>query len=377
MSATPSQAPRHRLSLGAGGMTSVVAGAVGVLLLLAGLVVTPDNDNGLTTPLPLIGYLLLVLVAWTVVAGVRREPGSWLSRRAVRRAVVAAIAVDCVGVVATSSPGLQLGSATLALLFLLVLLNIALGTATQRIATAPEGWIDERQEALRNRAHRGSYPVFAAAIGVVLVADAVSAPSREWVEHVFSSGGLFVLLELLFVLPAMVLAFVEPAPPPPDPDAAAPPRPVNARARVAVGLVVLVFAIPLLASIALLVLPPRTSALLSTGTTPAPVIGSSPGSGPAGAEQTVPSWCADPTTTVTVGWGVTAQISATAYACWDGHRAFEPPATSYSDCWENQAFVTVAASQCGPSTAAGPDGSLVFTWRGTVAPALLPSSTAA
>jgi len=75
---------------------------------------------------------------------------------------------------------------------------------------------------------------------------------------------------------------------------------------------------------------------------------------------------------VSVGWGVTAQISATAYACWDGQRAFEPPATSSSDCWENQAFVTVAAGQCGPSTVAGPDGSLVFTWRGTVAPALLP-----
>jgi lysylphosphatidylglycerol synthetase-like protein (DUF2156 family) len=228
MSTTPSQTPRHGLSLGVGRMTPLVAGAVGVLLLLAGLVVTPDNDNGLTTPLPLLGYLLLVLVTWTVVAGVRREPGSWLSRRAVRRAVVAGIAVDCVGVVATSSPGLQLGSATLALLLLLVLLNIALGTATQRIATAPEGWIDERQEALRNRAHRGSYPVFAAAVGVFLVADVVSPPSREWVEHVFSSGGLFVLVELLLVLPAMVLAFIEPAPPPPDPNAPAPPRRANA-----------------------------------------------------------------------------------------------------------------------------------------------------
>jgi len=228
MSTTPSQTPRHGLSLGVGRMTPLVAGAVGVLLLLAGLVVTPDNDNGLTTPLPLLGYLLLVLVTWTVVAGVRREPGSWLSRRAVRRAVVAGIAVDCVGVVATSSPGLQLGSATLALLLLLVLLNIALGTATQRIATAPEGWIDERQEALRNRTHRGSYPVFAAAVGVFLVADVVSPPSREWVEHVFSSGGLFVLVELLLVLPAMVLAFIEPAPPPPDPNAPAPPRRANA-----------------------------------------------------------------------------------------------------------------------------------------------------
>jgi hypothetical protein len=238
-------------------MTPIAAGCAFLLLILGPLALV--TANGLLAILPLVGYLLLVLVTWAVVAGVRREPGSWLGRRPVRRVLVVAIAADCVGLVATSHPGSQLGSATLPLLIFLVLLNIALGNATQRMATAPQGWIDERQEELRNHAHRLAYPVFAAMVGALLLADVASTPSREWAEHALGSGGFFVFLELLFVLPAMVLAFIEPAPPPPEPDAPARPEAANLQARVAVALVVMVFALPVLASVGVVVLPLRTS----------------------------------------------------------------------------------------------------------------------
>jgi len=371
VSAHPARSRRRDPRLFSNRMTGIAALLLFLLLILGPLALA--TTNGFLAILPLPGYLLLVMVTWAVVAGVRREPGSWLGRRGVRRVVVAAVAADCVGLIATSLPNPQLGSATLLLLIFLVLLNIALGNATQRMATAPEGRIDERQEELRNRAHRLAYPVFAGVVGALLLADVASRPSREWAEHALGSGGFFVFLELLFVLPGMVLAFIEPAPPPPDPDAAPLPRRVNVQARVAVALVVLVFAIPVLASIGLLVLPVRASPL-SFVTTPAPVLSGSPASPSSGGQQSAAPICGDPLTTVTVGWGVSAEMPVSVSACWDGQRAFEPAGASYfgGECWENQAFVTVAATQCGPTITAGPGGSLTFTWRGTLSPTLLP-----
>jgi len=52
---------------------------------------------------------------------------------------------------------------------------------------------------------------------VLLLADVVSTQSRTWTEHALGSGGFFVFLELLFVLPGMVLAVIEPAPFRPSP----------------------------------------------------------------------------------------------------------------------------------------------------------------
>ena len=365
----PRRSPRT-LAAHAGFSPIGILAIVFLLLVLAALYVA--NSTDIAPALPWITYLLLVFVTWGVVAGVRREPGSWLGRRDVRRALVAGIAADCVGVVAASSPGFQVSSATVLLLLFLVLLNIALGRATERMATAPDGSVDERQEALRNRAHRLAYPIFAAIIGALLVADAVSTQSQTWTEHVLGSGGLLVFLELLFVLPGMVLAVIEPAPPPPEPDAPARPRAANRQARVAVVLVVMVFALPFLASVGVVVLPPHSSAVIDTSPPP-PQVSGTPGPSSTGGQQVASPACGNFLSIVFAGWGVSAEMPVSAYACWDGRRAYEPSGTGYgSKCWVSNALVSIPAEQCTPSAVTASDGTLTLTWRATVSPELLP-----
>ena len=341
-----------------------------LLLVLAALFVANSTDT--PSLLPWIVYLLLVFVTWGVVAGVRREPGCWLGRRGVRRALVVAIAADCVGVVATSSPGAQVGSATVLLLLFLVLLNIALGRATERRATAPDVLVDERQEALRNRAHRLAYPVFAAIVGTLLIGVVVSTQSRTWAEHVLGSGGILVFLELLFVLPGMVLAVIEPAPPPPEPGAPERPRAVNMQARLAVALVGMVLLLPFLASVGVVVLPPHSSVVMDASPL-APDVSGTPGSSSPGGQQATSSHCGSFMATVSAGWGVSAEMPIFPYACWDGHRATAPSGTTYGPtCWAPGTLVAVTAEQCTPSSVTAPDGTLTLTWRATVSPELLP-----
>src|SRR5207302_5156223 len=110
----------------------------------------------------------------------RREAGSWLGRRAVRRALVAVVLADCAGLAAGTVWAPALGSAVL-LLIALVALDVALGRATAKLATAPDQVVDERQEALRNRAHRLAYGMLAVAAGGTLaVADVATPQSRAW-----------------------------------------------------------------------------------------------------------------------------------------------------------------------------------------------------
>jgi hypothetical protein len=349
-------------------MTPIAAGCAFLLLILGLLALV--TANGLLAILPLVGYLLLVLVTWAVVAGVRREPGSWLGRRAVRRTLVAAIAADCVGLVASSRTGSELGSATLLLLIFLVLLNIALGNATERMATASESAIDERQEGLRNRAHRLAYPVFAGVVCVLLLADVASTPSREWAEHALGSGGFFVFLELLFVLPAMVLAFIEPAPPPPESDVPVRPRRVNVQARVAVALVLLVLVLPLMGSVAVVVLPLRTSSHVSTPE-PGHVLSGTPASPSPPTPQVIPLTCHTFNAKVEAGWGVYAELPVSAQACWDGSSATEEYGMNQGDCMMGGGLlVAVTREQCTRTT--GADGTLTFTWRVALSPDLIP-----
>jgi hypothetical protein len=350
---------RRRPRLFSNRVTPVVAVIVFLWLIL-----------GLLAILPLPAYLLLVLVTWAVVAGVRREPGSWLGRRGVRRALVAAIAADCVGLVATSPPGSQLGSATLPLLIFLVLLNIALGNATQRMATAPQGWIDERQEELRNHAHRLAYPVFAAVVGALLLADVASTPSREWAAHALGSGGFFVFLELLFVLPAMVLAFIEPAPPPPESEVPGQARRVNVQARFALALVALVLALPLLGSAAVVLLPLRTSSHVSTPQL-GPVLSGTPAPPSPPTPQVIPLTCHTFNADVEAGWGVYAKLPVSAQACWDGHSATEEYGMNQGDCMMGGGLlVAVTTERCTRTVSA--DGTLTFTWRVALSPDLIP-----
>jgi hypothetical protein len=129
------------------------------------------------------GWFAYTVLAFATVATMRsipREPGFWLGRRIVRRAVVLAVAADCIAMLSTDLGSSQ-GAAPGGLLILgLLLLNVVLGRATQRLATAPDEEVDERQEALRNRAHHLAYWVLAVAVGgTVLVSEVASAASTQ------------------------------------------------------------------------------------------------------------------------------------------------------------------------------------------------------
>jgi hypothetical protein len=359
------RAPRRFAWLSATRVTAGLAVLLFVLLLLAPLILVGVKGS-VVGLLPFVGYLGLVVATWGEVARIQREPGAWLNRPSVRRALVAAIALDCIGVLAESPPGAQLSSGQLVLLVLLVLLNIVLGRATQRMATAPDSRVDERQEALRNRAHRLAYPVFAAVVAAFLAADVVSTPSRAWVEHVLGAGGFFVFLELLFVLPGMVLAVIEPSPPPSDAQLTL--GRSSTRTRITLGLVALCVALPFLASLSVVVLPVRSSTHVARATSvSAPVRVGSPAS-------VTTLFCRYVSADVSVGWGASADLPVNADVCWDGRRAAEDWGMNQSDCQiMSETLVSVASAQCDRHTAA--NGTLTFTQHIIVSPTLLPFLT--
>jgi hypothetical protein len=316
---------------------ALVATVLGGLLLLAALA-------GLAGSWVVLGYFaFVVLTAWTL-RSVREEAGSWLGRRAVRRGLVVALLADCVALVA-ASPG-----AFGFVVALLVLLNVALGWATLRMASAPEAAVDERQESLRNRSHRIAYWAFALLVGgSILVAQVAGPGSRSWISGVFANGGsLIAFCELLFVLPAMVVAWLEP-----DhlalETAAAP----GARARVALAMVALAIVLPALLSAGLVVLPARTTSTVQS-------VSISP-----------TSRCDELMAETQVGFGVEARIPVHAMACGDGRTASEVWGLNRSDCVGGDTMLaTVAAARCSRTT--GPDGTLRFTYGAMVRPVLLP-----
>jgi hypothetical protein len=325
----------------------VVAALIFVLIgigLLAGLGVL---DAGLF-------YLIFVLVTAFVVRSVDVEPGAWLGLRAVRRGlvvVITLIALDFLTMRAT-----DFTKVGIALLFLLVLGDVALGRATRRIASADADRIDERQEALRNRAHRIAYAILAISVALVLVvAEVATTETRRWLADALGGGALVTFIQMLFFLPAMVIAWVEPdriA----DEDGSRMRR--NIRARIAYGMVAFAVVLPALMSLALTIAPLRVSAF----TRPEPDF-----AGPNGTAAHCRYF--DARAQAGVGFGATTRI--TAVACWDGRTAFEDWGLNSSDCLPYRTeFVTATTSECQRTT--GPDGSLHFTYRTVIRSAILP-----
>jgi hypothetical protein len=308
----------------------------------------------------LFGYLVLVLVTCVMLRMTRRMPGAWLGRRWVRRALVALVAATCVGLMASPSyTGVRdpAPSDELALFLLLIVLNVSLGTATQRVATALDTTVDERQEAMRNRAHRIAYAIFAVVVGgTVVVADVASEQTRSWLGSTAGGGGVIVFLELLFVLPAMVMAFLEPGYQAVAVRELEGDLPHGGRTRTAMALLTLTVAIPVVLSLAIAVLPPSTSSTLAATTD---------GSG-SGATS-----CREFYANSHVGLGIEATIPLHSMVCWNGKRAFEAFGMNNSDCLGGSSVLTtVTTTQCTRTTAA--DGTLAFTFRADVASSLIP-----
>jgi hypothetical protein len=344
-------------------MTPTRITAAILCLLVVFSVVLPGSTNGW-----IIGaYFALVLVTALVVRGVRQEPGSWLGRRTVRRCVVVLLAAICVALVATPTPSTPSDSSGLFVLFLLlIVLNVALGRATQRIATAPDAYVDERQEAQRNRAHRISYVILAAVVGgTVLVADTASSQTRSWLESSLGGGGWIAFLELLFVLPAMVMAFLDDGPAAADEVDEARVRSLGRRDRLAAALLALTLAVPLVLSLAVLVIPLRTSSYTvnPNDAAPAPVTPASAG----GTDVRCREFYAQSI----VGAGVTAVINLHAQACWDGTKAYESFGMNASDCLGGSALLSIVTTPLCQRTTTS-DGTLSFTYRSQVSSVLLP-----
>lgn len=299
-------------------------------------------------------YLLFILATAFVVRSVAVEPGAWLGLRVVRRGlviVIALITLDFLNMRATDYINVGTG-----LLVLLALGDLALGRATRRIATADADRIDERQEALRNRAHRIAYAILAISVGlVVFVAEVATPGTRRWLADAMSGGAFVTFIQLVFFLPAMVIAWIEPDRIG-DEDA---PRMRNTRAGFAYGMVTIAVVLPVLLSLSLALAPIRTSSVIKPQ--PAP-------ESPTGAST---DRCTYFEARKQVGIGFGATIPLTAVACWNGTTAFEDWGLNSSDCLPNRTeFVNATTIECRRTT--GPDGTLHFTYRTVLQSAILP-----
>jgi hypothetical protein len=301
------------------------------------------------------GYLVLVLATIVVVRSVPVEPGVWLGLRVVRRGLVVLISMITLDLLTFGS---SYNPTQFPLLFVLALADFALGRATRRIASAEARDLDERQESLRNRAHRTAYGVLAASVGLVLlVADVASPASHRWLAEAIHGGAAISFLQLLFFLPAMVIAWIEP-----DriSDEDEPRLRRSARARVAYAMVALCIVVPIALSVALLVAPIRTSAF----TVAQPTFAGGP-------NNSLSDHCLYFDARKQVGWGSAAAIPISAIGCWNGTRAYEQWGMNSSDCLPRMTDMVFASTlACQRTTAA--DGTLTFTYHTRVSAVLLP-----
>jgi hypothetical protein len=288
-------------------------------------------------------YLGLAITTAAAVRSVSQEPGSWLGRRAARRLLVGAIAGTCAALVACSIWP-SLARLSLVLVVALLLLDVALGQATQRVATAADDIVDERQEALRNRAHRLAYQMFGVATAVVLVgADVATPQTRAWLGSALASTLFIVFLQLGLVLPAMVMAWLEP-------DRLEP----EGRARdrwvpIAFGLLALTVITPFALSLAMVALPPLTTSSVSP----------------------VTDRCTRFMADTRIGVGVEAVIPLHTVVCWDATRSQQSFGLNLSDCHPSSSAMTdVVTERCSRTTS--PEGTVEFTYRARIRPKLLP-----
>ncbi len=248
----------------------------------------------------LVSAVSLVLLRWLPV-----EPGRLLSRRSIRRALILSMAGVC-GLLA-AMPN-QLATWYVLPLLALICCNILLGRATQRVSAAPDREVDEWQEKMRNRAHVVAYRLLAIVVLGLAGAYVASYTIREWMAQSF--GVWAVLAELLFFLPAMVLAWMQP-----DPVVEPAPRSLRATwlRRIIFTAVAAELLLPVISGLALLVVPPQISTTVRA----------------AGNQS---QRCSYLGATETVGLVLQATLPISAQVCWTGSRAFEDWGMNQSDC---------------------------------------------
>jgi len=289
-------------------------------------------------------YLIFVAVTILAVRVVPVEPGAILRRRVARRSLVGVIVGVCLlMLIVGGGLGYYMWLGTLFLVFC----DVLLGRATQRMATAPDDQVDEWQESLRNRAHRTAYWMVGAAFLVFFFGTYVATQqTRAWLSH-GSGGGLWVVsAELLFCLPAIVIAWSQSDP---VPELLLPPRHLAWMRRLTGGMVTVALLAPVLASLALPILPITTQSSVR------------PSQGR----------CLNFRATETVGIMVEAQLPISALACWNGRRAVETFGMNRSDCMPaDTQLATMQTISCRRTVST--TGTLRFVYTARVGSPFLP-----
>lgn len=279
--------------------------------------------------------------------------------RLLGRQVVRRILALCPWIICTLLISLPSGTFhdwALFLLAVLLILNVALRHGTRRLAVADERTLDERQRAVRNQAYRLAYRVIAAAFGIPLWLAFFGGDSpKTWLTHAAANGGLVVFyLELLYLLPTAIIAWMEP-------DHVEIERPVCWRptqwqrvsavlVTMLVGLMVwsigVVFANSSSSSHHRVVVP----ALRGAKTRPVP--------------------CAYFRATKQVGYGVEGTVQFAAEICWNGKRVWQVWGLNRSDCLPSATFMTSVDLAC--ATHFRRDGTMDVDYVADVRASLLP-----
>jgi hypothetical protein len=264
-------------------------------------------------------------------------PRGLLRRQASRRlAVVIAAALVLALLVSPSA----LDDYGLVMVIAVAAINVMLGHGTGRLASARAGELDERQEALRNKAYRLAYRSLAA---VGLVAVLLLLPGRPGV----GARQVVALLAIAVYLPGAMVAWL--APDAVDDEDREPGGDTRALRAGTVARIAILLA-PFIWSLGV-VLPAR----VTSTTTP---------------YQRTPA-CSFFGAHSEVGYGIGATVPLAAEVCWDGHAARESWGLNASDCnLASSAMATGTTTECSRQVAA--DGTLRFRYGVRVQPTLLP-----
>ncbi|HUY10095.1 MAG TPA: hypothetical protein VMW80_11755 [Candidatus Dormibacteraeota bacterium] len=323
-----------------------------LVLGLAALALTTAVLSGINQPALSSGdltlwYFVFAVGTVFVVRRVSSRPGPWLSRRLVRRTVVAVAGLSCLVLLIT--PPDLLGGTVALLLIVLALCNVLLGRATSQITVSLPRRLDERQGSLRDRAFRSAYWIVAGSAGVLVVVSYLATDgSRAWLGAAVEGGPVVAFIALLICLPAMLIAWLEPDRATPAPPAT---RASLFAGRLAMTMVVVSLLAPVVGAATVLTVPSQV--------------------GPAGQYLTpMGSECAHfQRVTIISGWFGTYSVRG-ANVCWNDHHVrvvdFQGQRIS---CDTTANLVTVSTAACGARLDS--KGTLRVTYAAMVRPAVL------
>jgi hypothetical protein len=279
-------------------------------------------------------------------------------RRSTRRTLVAALAGICLLFILSPFVADRmvtwLPPLTIVLIAGLLVLNVLLRFATHSLAVAPDRFVDERQEAVRNMAYRLSHKVLAVAFGIPLwlVVSYVTSRHAATPANGASNIGLAVTyLELLYFTPTAIIAWLEPDAVADEDGADGFHLPVQTAAML--GLIVVLLASPLVAS-ASLASPARGSSMTHLTPSRGPHVS-----------------CRYIEDSEQVGTTIAARLKMAGQVCWNGKRVWRSWGLSTRYCRPQFYTNTWTTMHC--TARYLPDHALDMHYRATIRSPFLPA----